>query len=1408
MRKRILAAFMAVCIGVTALPGNQLVYGAMEQEMAKEETAITSQEGEDSGSSQGTEPGYETVSEVAETESEEPAASEQTEVDASETEGSSETPGTESVTSEASETEETAQEEIRLNYLLVESAYIETPGTQNIVASIGGEKGQISDVDMTYENIITGERFTVAANAIVEDMALFTLEYTAEDQSGQYEIVELSCRQEGKDYRFDIRKMDMKAVFGVNQEVDAQPDDVLVDENLLSEVEANVVHVDENGTILSENTVTGQSSQKIAEDISVQSQMRKTGNLTVVLDAGHDDTHAGARGNGAAEETLTLKIAQYCKAELETYSGVSVYMVRETGACPYSGSGWISSGTCNEKRVQFAASVGANVYVSFHLNASTSGSASGVGVYYPNTNYRYDLSEIGRDLATRIYWKLVALGLGTWGNGLLTQNSADYKYDDGSVADYLAVIRNCKKAGIPAVLIEHAFLSNSGDYNGFLSSDEKLQQLGIADASAIAEKYGLYKKGLNSQLTAVLSQSGGKIYLEWSVADGAESYEIYRSTSKDGGFERIQTVSDRLNYTDADISIGTIYYYKVKPVFADGRATEESAVVSGRALKQVKKLAAKSTESKKIVLTWNAVAGAEGYLILRKNDSGKYEQVAQVTGKKNTSYTDTVSSDNVTYSYKVQAYQVYNNRQGVGTASEEKKGMTIAVPQGIRVASLDETLLEISWGKVSGASYYEIYRSTSENGTYKKVADTASGSENVYEDETVKKGKAYFYKIQTVGTDGENAIYSGLSGAAGGKTIARTTITSVKSVNEKTLQISWKKIADAYGYQVKRSNKKDGTYKVIKQITSGSTVSYKDTKRKPGKTYYYTVEVLNKTGETIGYSGDSAVKSGKTAPLTTIEAVTSNEDGQLEIVWEEVEDAYGYIVKRSTKKNSDYKKLATVKNDTSYIDEEVKEGTTYYYKIETINKVGGVRGYSGDCEAVSGKLLQTAEINALKAVDSKTIRLGWKAVSGVSGYSVYRSTKKNGTYDKIATVKGKGNVSYDDKTVKTGKTYYYKVQTYKKNGDINSVSKLSAAKKAWTVDKVVITEVLGTSGGKITLNWESVKNAGSYTIYRRVGNSGSYKKLAKAEADATKYVDKDIKTGQVYAYRIAANTVLMGKTEGRGDYSLTVTVPVLAKSGISAGVLLENNTLSLSWTPVANATGYELACSLQQDANFVTLAQTAAASYDHANLQQGAAYYYKVRACRVLENGSTVYGPWSAVSEQVAGHTIMGDSAVTVEQMTNYYQARYIYPAEVYTEKGAADATTFFTILKEEAAAEGVKTEVLFAQVILETGGLSFAGDVAAWQCNFGGIGATGNGVAGEVFADVRTGLRAQAQHLKAYASTEDLKQDCVDPRFSLVKRGTAPYIEWLAIPKNPNGGGWAADADYAVKLLSIIQNL
>ena len=134
----------------------------------------------------------------------------------------------------------------------------------------------------------------------------------------------------------------------------------------------------------------------------------------IVLDPGHDSTHEGSTAN-------SLSIANYCKEELLQYEGVEVYMSRESAACPHKGT---TSGQCNSARVDYAASVKADYYVSFHLNENSSVGANGAEVFYPNTNGNAAVSAKGKTLAGAIEDKLAALGLKK--RGISTRDSLVY----------------------------------------------------------------------------------------------------------------------------------------------------------------------------------------------------------------------------------------------------------------------------------------------------------------------------------------------------------------------------------------------------------------------------------------------------------------------------------------------------------------------------------------------------------------------------------------------------------------------------------------------------------------------------------------------------------------------------------------------------------------------------------------------------------------------------------------------------------------------------------------------------------------------------------------------------------------------------------------------------------------------
>lgn len=172
----------------------------------------------------------------------------------------------------------------------------------------------------------------------------------------------------------------------------------------------------------------------------------------------------------------------------------------------------------------------------------------------------------------------------------------------------------------------------------------------------------------------------------------------------------------------------------------------------------------------------------------------------------------------------------------------------------------------------------------------------------------------------------------------------------------------------------------------------------------------------------------------------------------------------------------------------------------------------------------------------------------------------------------------------------------------------------------------------------------------------------------------------------------------------------------------------------------------------------------------------------------------------------VSGTAIMGKAQASAQQMALFCRSKNTAP-----KLTSCSLEQLAQIFLEEGEAEGVRGDIAFAQSLLETGFFTYGNIVLATQNNYAGIGALNGNSKGQAatFPDPRTGVRAQIQHLKAYASTEILNNPCVDPRFSLVLRGCSPYVEWLGASDNPKGKGWAVPGKgYGEKIIALLNQI
>lgn len=257
-------------------------------------------------------------------------------------------------------------------------------------------------------------------------------------------------------------------------------------------------------------------------------------------------------------------------------------------------------------------------------------------------------------------------------------------YPNNSLSDYYSVIRNSKLKGFPAVIVEHAYVSNPTDCRNYFSSVSKLRKLGIADAMGIVSYYGL-KKGNPSILKSAVFEENQGVKLKWTTAKKMDGYAVYRRVTGEKRFERIALIKGRKNVTYCDSTVESCgqYEYMVRayhtlkgvsryffsenvlsvnvlfaPVGVQATWTRvEQENLSDKAEQTIEP--EQTTDMvQRVVLTWEEVCGADGYRIAKRENPGEaLSVVAEVSGQAVTAWSEDLPGETENHpQYEVCSY--------------------------------------------------------------------------------------------------------------------------------------------------------------------------------------------------------------------------------------------------------------------------------------------------------------------------------------------------------------------------------------------------------------------------------------------------------------------------------------------------------------------------------------------------------------------------------------------------------------------------------------------------------------------------------------------------------------------------------------------------------------------------------
>lgn len=222
------------------------------------------------------------------------------------------------------------------------------------------------------------------------------------------------------------------------------------------------------------------------------------GVITICIDPGHGGDSLGTKeeydGELICEKNLNYRIATSLKSYLEEY-GVNVVLTHS-----------LNSDLSLAGRINYAVANDADYFISVHVNSRSQDEVNSSGCMvlmscssYQPGNAKVNLYDTERAMATSILSRLHGLGLqnandfNTENTGGILQrvNTEDEYYPDGSPADFYGLLYHGTYAGIPSIIVEHAFLSNESDYYNYLNTNAKLDALARADAEGLADALGL-----------------------------------------------------------------------------------------------------------------------------------------------------------------------------------------------------------------------------------------------------------------------------------------------------------------------------------------------------------------------------------------------------------------------------------------------------------------------------------------------------------------------------------------------------------------------------------------------------------------------------------------------------------------------------------------------------------------------------------------------------------------------------------------------------------------------------------------------------------------------------------------------------------------------------------------------------
>ncbi|MCC8168750.1 MAG: ABC transporter substrate-binding protein [Clostridiales bacterium] len=431
------------------------------------------------------------------------------------------------------------------------------------------------------------------------------------------------------------------------------------------------------------------------------------------------------------------------------------------------------------------------------------------------------------------------------------------------------------------------------------------------------------------------------------------------------------------------------------------------------------------------------------------------------------------------------------------------------------------------------------------------------------------------------------------------------------------------------------------TTTITASASDGGTISY---------------STSNSSVAAVSGSGSSATVTGKgagTAVITVTAAATDNYNQATATITITVTRlsqtlSASYSSVTIAVGNTSTLSISGAYTSLSYSSSDSSVASVSSSGVITAKKVGTVTitvtaaqtsAYAGASKTITVKVKPAAATISSVKNTSSGVKITWSQVTGATGYYIYRSTSKSGTYTKVGTVTKGTTVTFTNKNsgtykVASGTTYYYKVYAYASTGTASA----SSAKSIRYLTAGKVTSLKNTKSG-IKVTWSKVSGASGYYVYRKV-SGGSYKKIATVSGASTvTYTNASSGTykvvnGKTYAYYVIPYYKNSSGTVTKGSYSVVKKRIYVAATSISSLKNSSSKKMTVKWSKNSKATGYQIQYSTSSSftsskTKTVTITSNTTISKKIGSLTKGKTYYVRVRCYKTSSSGTKHYSAWS-----------------------------------------------------------------------------------------------------------------------------------------------------------------------------------